>query len=61
MVTKLFLKQLTKLAEVSYQNNEEAIIKLVSKIVPTYRYSPYGNGLDTKSAVYKEQVRQINE
>ena len=57
--TELFLKQLTQLAEVSYQNNEEAIITLVSEIVPTYRYSP--NGLENKSEVYEEQVRQINE
>ena len=54
-----FLKQLTQLADISYQNDEEAIIKLVSDIVPTYHYSP--NGLDNKSAVYEEQVCQINE
>ncbi len=57
--TELFLKQLTKLAEVSYQNDEEAIIKLVSEVVPTYRYSP--NGFDNKSAAYEEQIRQIKE
>ncbi len=57
--TELFLKQLTQLAEVSYKNDEKAIIKLVSDVVPTYKYSP--NGLDNKSAVYEEQVRQIKE
>ena len=57
--SELFLKQLTQLAEVSYQNDEDAIIKLVSELVPTYRYSP--NGLDNKSKAYEEQLRQINE
>jgi FlaA1/EpsC-like NDP-sugar epimerase len=54
---ELFLKQLTQLAEISYQNDDEAIIKLVSKIVATYRYSPHG--LDNKTEAYKAQICQI--
>ncbi len=56
---ELFLQQLTQLAEVSYQNNEEAIIKLVSEVVPTYHYSPFG--FDNKTIAYKEQIRKISE
>ncbi len=56
---ELFLKQLTRLAEVSYQNDEAAIIKLVSEIVPTYHYSPHG--FENKTATYKKQIHQIME
>ena len=52
-----FIKQLTRLAEISYQNDEETIIKLVSEVVPTYRYSPYG--LENKTAAYEAQIRQV--
>ena len=54
---ELFLKQLTRLADVSYQNDEEAIIKLVSEVVPTYRYSPHGR--DNKTEAYKAQICRI--
>ena len=57
--TDLFLEQLTQLAEVSYRNDEEAIIKLVSEVVPTYRYSPHG--LDSKTDAYAKQIHQIME
>ena len=57
--TDLFLEQLTQLAEVSYRNDEEAIIKLVSEVVPTYHYSP--KGADSKTTVYEKQVHQISE
>ena len=55
--TELFLNQLKQLAEISYQNDEEAIIKLVSEVVPTYRYSPHG--LDNKTEAYQAQICQI--
>ena len=53
----LFLKQLKQLAEISYQNDEKAIIKLVSEVVPTYRYSPQGR--DNKTEAYQAQICQI--
>ncbi len=55
--TDLFLNQLKHLAEISYQNDEEAIIKLVSEVVPTYRYSPHGR--DNKTEAYQAQICQI--
>ncbi len=56
---ELFLQQLTQLAEVSYQNDEEAIIRLVSEVVPTYRYSP--QGVESKTAAYEKQIHQMSE
>ena len=37
---KYFFEQLTKLAEISYTNDEQAIINLVTELVPTYHHSP---------------------
>ena len=55
--TDIFLNQLKQLAEISYQNDEEAIIKLVSEVVPTYRYSPHGR--DNKTEAYQAQICKI--
>ena len=57
--TDHFLEHLTQLEEVSYRNDEEAIIKLVSEIVPTYHYSPHG--YENKTSIYEEQIHQIKE
>ena len=57
--TELFLRQLNQLAEISYKNDNEVIIKLVSEILPTYRYSPHG--LDFKTDTYTKQIHQMME